>query len=119
MNLFSKKLKTICPVERAQEAIGGKWKLCILRKLKEGTHRFGELHREIPDISKKVLTEQLRDMEHFGLIVRTAYKEMPPRVEYSISELGLSLDTVLDASEEWAMEYAAKVNQHLKDCGKL
>jgi DNA-binding HxlR family transcriptional regulator len=119
MKIFSKKLNTTCPVERAQEAIGGKWKLCILRKLKERTFRFGELRREIPDISKKVLTKQLRDMESFGLIIRIAYDEKPPRVEYSVSKLGLSLDNVIDASEAWAIEHAAKVNQHLKDCGKL
>ena len=120
MPIFTKrKLKTTCPVERAQEVMGGKWKVCILRKLRDQTYRFGELHREIPDISKKVLTEQLRDMEASGLITRTDYGEMPPRVEYSVADLGLSLGKVLEASEAWAVEHQDDVTRHLKQSGKI
>ena len=120
MPIFSKrKLQTTCPVERAQEVMGGKWKVCILRKLRGRSYRFGELTREIPDISKKVLTEQLRDMEASGLITRTDYGEMPSRVEYSIAELGRSLDKVLETTEAWAMEYQDDVTRHLRQSGKL
>ena len=117
--IFRKKLKTSCPVERAQEVVGGKWKICILNKLRVRSYRFGELTREIPDISKKVLTEQLRDLEGAKLIIRTEYDETPRRVEYSISDLGRSLEVVLKASEAWAMEYQGAVNTHLRDCGKI
>ena len=80
-----------CPVETTLSLIGDKWKVLILRDLMPGTKRFGELKKSIGSVSQKVLTAQLRDMESNGLVTRTVYPEVPPRVEYSLTALGLSL----------------------------
>ncbi len=94
-----------CPVETTLMLIGDKWKVLILRDLLTGTKRFGELKRSVGSISQKVLTAQLRDMESSGLISRRVYAEVPPRVEYSLTELGLSLRPILDAMRIWGEEY--------------
>lgn len=94
-----------CPVETTLSLIGNKWKVLILRDLMEGTRRFGQLKKSVGDISQKVLTGQLRDMEESGLVSRKVYAEVPPRVEYSLTELGLSLKPVLDAMVEWGTDY--------------
>lgn len=94
-----------CPVETTLMLIGDKWKVLILRDLLTGTKRFGELKRSVGGISQKVLTAQLRDMESSGLISRRVYAEVPPRVEYSLTELGLSLRPILDAMRIWGEEY--------------
>ncbi len=94
-----------CPVETTLTLIGDKWKVLILRDLLPGTKRFGELKKSIGSVSQKVLTAQLRDMEQNGLINRKVYAEVPPRVEYSLTELGLSLKPVLDALWNWGEEY--------------
>ena len=94
-----------CPVETTLSLIGNKWKVLILRDLMEGTMRFGQLKKSVGDISQKVLTAQLRDMEESGLVDRKVYAEVPPRVEYSLTELGLSLKPVLDAMDEWITDY--------------
>ena len=94
-----------CPVETTLMLIGDKWKVLILRDLLTGTKRFGELKRSVGGISQKVLTAQLRDMESSGLIIRRVYAEVPPRVEYSLTELGLSLRPILDAMRVWGEEY--------------
>ena len=94
-----------CPVETTLSLIGNKWKVLILRDLMEGTMRFGQLKKSVGDISQKVLTAQLRDMEESGLVDRKVYAEVPPRVEYSLTELGLSLKPVLDAMVEWGTDY--------------
>ena len=94
-----------CPVETTLMLIGDKWKVLILRDLLTGTKRFGELKRSVGGISQKVLTAQLRDMESSGLVSRRVYAEVPPRVEYSLTELGLSLRPILDAMREWGEEY--------------
>lgn len=94
-----------CPVETTLSLIGNKWKVLILRDLMEGTMRFGQLKKSVGDISQKVLTAQLRDMEESGLVARKVYAEVPPRVEYSLTELGLSLKPVLDAMVEWGTDY--------------
>ena len=94
-----------CPVETTLMLIGDKWKVLILRDLLTGTQRFGELKRSVGSISQKVLTAQLRDMESSGLISRRVYAEVPPRVEYSLTELGLSLRPILDAMRIWGEEY--------------
>ena len=86
-----------CPVETTLMLIGDKWKVLILRDLMPGTKRFGELKKSIGTISQKVLTAQLRDMERSGLLIRTVYAEVPPRVEYSLTDLGRSLKPILDA----------------------
>ena len=89
--------------------IGDKWKVLILRDLISGTKRFGELKKSIGSVSQKVLTAQLRDMEESGLVIRKVYAEVPPRVEYSLTELGQSLKLILDAMQCWGEEYKASV----------
>lgn len=89
-----------CPVETTLTLIGDKWKVLILRDLMEGTKRFGELKRSLGNISQKVLTAQLRSMEESGLVERTVYAEVPPRVEYSLTGLGKSLQPILDAMKK-------------------
>ena len=93
--------KINCPVTASIELIGGKWKTIILYSLLSGTRRFGEIAVRIPDISRKVLTEQLKELESDGLIVREQYKEIPPRVEYSLTDLGKSLSSVFRELEIW------------------
>ena len=97
-----------CPVETTLMLIGSKWKVLILRDLMPGTKRFGELRRSIGSVSQKVLTAQLRDMEACGLVDRRVYAEVPPRVEYSLTELGRSLRPILDAMWAWGEAYKAK-----------
>ncbi len=97
-----------CPVETTLTLIGDKWKVLILRDLLPGTKRFGELKKSIGKVSQKVLTAQLRDMEQNGLVHRKVYPEVPPRVEYSLTPLGMSLKPILDAMWNWGQEYKAK-----------
>ena len=85
--------------------IGEKWKVLILREIMTGTKRFGEIHGSINGVSQKVLTQKLREMESDGLINRVAYAEIPPRVEYSLTDLGMSLRPVLDSLKEWGNMY--------------
>ena len=94
-----------CPVETTLSLIGDKWKVLILRDLITGTKRFGELKKSIGTVSQKVLTAQLRNMEENGLVHRKVYAEVPPRVEYSLTELGQSLKPILDALQNWGEEY--------------
>lgn len=97
-----------CPVETTLLLIGNKWKVIILRDLMDGTKRFGELKKSIGDVSQKVLTAQLRDMEEKGLVNRKVYAEVPPKVEYTLTETGYSLKPILDAMTEWGAEYKIK-----------
>lgn len=97
-----------CPVETTLMLIGDKWKVLILRDLLPGTKRFGELKKSIGNVSQKVLTAQLRDMEEKGLVNRHVYAEVPPRVEYSLTELGQSLKPILDAMQMWGEGYKAQ-----------
>ena len=97
-----------CPVETTLMLIGDKWKVLILRDLLPGTKRFGELKKSIGNVSQKVLTAQLRDMERNGLVNRKVYPEVPPRVEYSLTELGRSLKPILDAMWDWGEEFKAQ-----------
>ena len=96
-----------CPVETTLTLIGDKWKVLIIRDLMPGTKRFGELKKSIGGVSQKVLTSQLRQMEDCGLLTRTVYPEVPPRVEYALTELGRSLKPVLDAMQDWGEAYKA------------
>ena len=98
-----------CPVDTTLTLIGDKWKVLILRDLMPGTKRFGELKKSIGSVSQKVLTAQLRDMEKSGLVNRKVYAEVPPRVEYSLTELGQSLKPILDAMWNWGEEYKAAI----------
>ena len=97
-----------CPVETTLTLISDKWKVLILRDLMPGTKRFGELKKSIGAVSQKVLTAQLREMEASGLLTRTIYPEVPPRVEYTLTELGRSLKPVLDAMRRWGEDYQSK-----------
>ena len=106
-----------CPVETTLMLISDKWKVLILRDLLPGTKRFGELKKSIGHVSQKVLTAQLRQMEESGLLTRTVYPEVPPRVEYTLTDLGCSLKPVLDAMWDWGEEYKAK-NQQKKTEGE-
>ncbi|HJC05205.1 MAG TPA: helix-turn-helix transcriptional regulator [Candidatus Enterocloster excrementipullorum] len=97
-----------CPVETTLMLISDKWKVLILRDLMPGTKRFSELKRSVGHVTQKVLTAQLRQMEESGLVARTVYPEVPPRVEYSLTELGRSLKPVLDAMWDWGENYKSK-----------
>ena len=97
-----------CPVETTLTLIGDKWKVLILRDLLSGTKRFGELKKSIGNVSQKVLTAQLRAMEDSGLLTRTVYAEVPPRVEYTLTELGQSLRPILDAMWNWGEQYKSQ-----------
>ena len=94
-----------CPVATTVSLIGSKWKLLIVRKLLERPWRFNELKKDLAGISQKVLTDSLRSMEEDGLITRTVYPEVPPRVEYALSELGESLKPILDSMVAWGNAY--------------
>ena len=94
-----------CPVATTVQVIGSKWKLLIIRNLLERPWRFTELQKNLTGISQKVLTNCLRSMEADGIVVRTVYAEVPPRVEYSLSELGESMRPILDAMKDWGLAY--------------
>ena len=97
-----------CPVETTLMLIGDKWKVLILRDLMDGTKRFGELKKSIGTVSQKVLTAQLRDMEDKGLLTRKVYAEVPPRVEYTLTDTGYSLKPILDSMLVWGTDYQQK-----------
>lgn len=105
------KATSICPVEITLCLISDKWKILILRDLMDGTRRFGELKKSIGSISQKVLTTNLRSMEADGLVTRTVYAEVPPRVEYTLTDKGRSLHPVLDAMRAWGEEYGKEYQQ--------
>lgn len=100
-----------CPVETTLTLIGDKWKVLILRDLMPGTKRFGELKKSIGNVSQKVLTSQLRDMEESGLVSRRVYAEVPPKVEYSLTPLGKSLKPILDSMQSWGEVYKNGLKQ--------
>ena len=100
-----------CPVETTLLLIGDKWKVLIIRDLQTGTKRFGELKRSLDGISQKVLTANLRDMEENGLVSRTVFPEVPPRVEYSLTELGRSMKPILDSMAVWGSKFKETVLQ--------
>jgi len=93
-----------CPIERTLGVIGGVWKLIIIRELLTGTKRYGYLHRTIGGVTHKMLTQQLRELERDGVLHREVYKQVPPKVEYSISELGARLAPILEAMHQWGLE---------------
>lgn len=99
-----------CPVETTLMLISDKWKVLIIRDLLEGTKRFGELKKSIGSISQKVLTANLRSMEEKGLITRKVYAQVPPKVEYTLTETGYSLKPILDAMVKWGYEYQNKIS---------
>jgi DNA-binding HxlR family transcriptional regulator len=99
-----------CPVATTVNLIGSKWKLLIIRNLLASPSRFNELQKSLDGISQKVLTESLRAMENDGLVVRTVYPEVPPKVEYELTDLGKSLAPVLDSMKEWGENYKSSKN---------
>ena len=94
-----------CPVEMTLQLIGNKWKVLIIRDLLEGAKRFNELMHSVTGITQKVLTSNLRSMEEAGLLTRKVYPEVPPRVEYTLTETGYSLKPILDSMVMWGTEY--------------
>lgn len=107
--MLSKKQLPSCPVATTVSVIGNKWKLLILRNLMCRPWRFNELRRDLTGISQKVLTESLRSLESDEIITRTIYPQVPPKVEYALSEIGASLKPLLELMGEWGTEYKAKV----------
>ena len=98
-----------CPVATTVQLIGSKWKLLIMRNLLTRPWRFNELRNNLEGISQKVLTDSLRTMEKDGIVIRTVYAEVPPRVEYSLSELGESMRPILDSMEAWGESYQTTI----------
>ena len=109
--MLTKEELPACPVATTVQLIGSKWKLLILRNLLARPWRFNELKKNLEGISQKVLTDSLRSLEEDGIVTRTVYPEVPPRVEYSLSELGESMRPIISAMEQWGLGYQAKV-QH-------
>lgn len=103
--MLTKEELPACPVATIVQLIGNKWKLLIIRNLLAGTQRFNEMRRTIPGISQKVLTDNLRSLEEDGLITREIFAEVPPRVEYALSELGWTLKPVFDSMQAWGESY--------------
>lgn len=102
-----------CPVATTVQMIGSKWKLLILRNLLVRAWRFNELQKSLDGISQKVLTDSLRSMEADGIITRTVYPEVPPRVEYALSELGESMRPIMDSMEQWGRNYKNLVENNV------
>jgi DNA-binding HxlR family transcriptional regulator len=102
-----------CPVERTLDVIGGRWKVLILRELFQGVQRFGQLHRALNGITQKMLTQQLREMEHDGIIHREVYLQVPPKVEYSLTPLGESLKPIIDSMHEWGVRHLLEQNSEI------
>lgn len=103
--MLTKEEMPACPVATTVALIGSKWKLLIMRNLLARPWRFNELKKDLAGISQKVLTDSLRSMEADGIITRTVYPEVPPRVEYALSDLGESMRPIMDAMEIWGTEY--------------
>ena len=102
--------KYYCPIDVTIKTIGGKWKPILLHHLLSGTKRFGELKKMTPDITQKMLTQQLRELENDKLIERKVYAEVPPKVEYSLTHYGLSLKDVLTELSLWGIEHSNRNN---------
>jgi len=100
-----------CPVEAALEALGGKWKGLILFHLKDEKQRFNELRRLIPDVTQRTLTRQLRELERDRIVKRTVYPEVPPKVEYELTEFGKTLIPILEALYAWGQEYIDQLSE--------
>ena len=109
--MLTKEELPACPVATTVRLIGSKWKLLILRNLLARPWRFNELKKNLEGISQKVLTDSLRSLEEDGIVTRTVYPEVPPRVEYSLSELGDSMRPIIKAMEDWGIGYQEKVRR--------
>jgi DNA-binding HxlR family transcriptional regulator len=100
------KKSVACPVETAIEIIGGRWKVLILQELFAGTQRFSQLHRALTGVSHRTLTQQLRELEAHGILRRKIHRQVPPKVEYSLTPLGATLRPVISVMHDWAEEYS-------------
>lgn len=109
--MLTKEEMPACPVATTVALIGSKWKLLIIRNLRVRPWRFNELKKDLEGISQKVLTDSLRSLEDDGIITRTVYPEVPPRVEYALSELGESMRPIINSMEMWGLDYQLKVNE--------
>ena len=107
--MLTKEELPACPVATTVQLIGSKWKLLILRNLLQRPWRFNELRRDLEGISQKVLSDSLRALEEDGIVTRTVYAEVPPRVEYALSPLGESMRPILDAMEQWGRAYKERL----------
>ena len=110
--MLTKEEMPACPVATTVQLIGSKWKLLIMRNLLARPWRFNELRKDLDGIRQKVLTDSLRSMEQDGIITRTVYPEVPPRVEYALSELGESMRPIINAMEVWGKDYKEKYQDH-------
>ncbi|MBW4633203.1 MAG: helix-turn-helix transcriptional regulator [Iphinoe sp. HA4291-MV1] len=99
-----------CEVETTLRVIGGRWKVLIIRELMDGVKRFGQLQRALDGITQKMLTQQLREMEEDGIIHRKVYPQIPPKVEYSLTPLGESLQPILYAMHEWGIKHLSEIS---------
>lgn len=95
-----------CAVETTLDIVGGRWKVLILHELFQGVRRFNELHRALHGVTQKMLTQQLRELERDGIVHREVYPQVPPKVEYSLTPLGRTLEPILDAMHEWGRRYS-------------
>jgi DNA-binding HxlR family transcriptional regulator len=111
MKLKQSKSQFACPVEASLDVIGGKWKCVILHHLNDGTKRFNELMRLMPDVTQRMLTRQLRELEADQILSRRVYPEVPPRVEYSLTEYGKTLEPILKMLCKWGDEHIGKINE--------
>ena len=109
--MLTKEEMPACPVATTVALIGSKWKLLILRNLMARPWRFNELKKDLNGVSQKVLTDSLRSLEEDGIVTRTVYLEVPPRVEYALSDLGESMRPIIDVMQRWGLEYQARMRQ--------
>ena len=109
--MLTKEEMPACPVATTVALIGSKWKLLIVRNLRARPWRFNELRKDLEGISQKVLTDSLRSLEEDGIVIRTVYPEVPPRVEYSLSALGETMGPILDAMADFGRNYQERVRQ--------
>ena len=109
--MLTKEEMPACPVATTVALIGSKWKLLILRNLMARPWRFNELKKDLNGGSQKVLTDSLRSLEEDGIVTRTVYPEVPPRVEYALSDLGESMRPIIDVMRRWGLEYQTRMRQ--------
>ena len=109
--MLTKEEMPACPVATTVALIGSKWKLLILRNLMARPWRFNELKKDLNGVSQKVLTDSMRSLEEDGIVTRTVYPEVPPRVEYALSDLGESMRPIIDVMQRWGLEYQARMRQ--------
>ncbi len=110
--------REMCPIEFTISLLNGKWKVTILRELSQNPVRFGDLKRLVKGVTPKVLTEQLRELEEDGIVAREIFPEIPPKVEYSLTEKGFSVFTLFNALRDWGLNTGTEVEVICKMCGK-